>query len=205
MGNNVSQVPREMISGGFRLLVAIPLYNEESVLPELLKRLRSVLDEIPGGPHEILLVDDGSTDRTLSILELAAAGDSRIIVVSLSRNFGHQAALSAALDNVTGDAVVLMDGDLQDRPETIPLFIEKFNEGFDVVCARRIERKEAWWLRSCYYTFYRLLSSLSEIRLQFTPVTSDSCRVAWSNNSGECPNISVIFEGFAAGSAILKR
>jgi dolichol-phosphate mannosyltransferase len=153
------------MSGKFRLSVAIALYNEEPALPELFRRLKSVLDQIPGGPHEMVLVDDGSTDGTLPRLEEAAEGDSRITVVSLSRNFGHQAALSAALDNVTGDAVILMDGDLQDRPEAIPTFVEKFDQGFDVVYAQRIKRKEAWWLRLCYYTFYRLLTSLSETHL----------------------------------------
>jgi dolichol-phosphate mannosyltransferase len=154
-----------MMDNRFRLSVAIPLYNEESVLPELLRRLALVLDDIPGGPHEIVFVNDGSEDRTLEMLGQAAARDKRIVVVSLSRNFGHQAALSAALDNVSGDAVVLMDGDLQDAPECIPRFLEKFNLGFDVVYAERIKRKEPWWLRLCYFAFYRLLASLSDINL----------------------------------------
>ncbi len=149
----------------FRLSVAIPLYNEESVLPELLRRLSAVLDGISGGPHEIVFVDDGSKDRTLLMLEQAAARDKRIVVVSLSRNFGHQAALSAALDNASGDAVILMDGDLQDAPECIPRFLEKFNLGFEVVYAQRIKRKEPWWLWLCYYAFYRLMYSLSNIHL----------------------------------------
>jgi polyisoprenyl-phosphate glycosyltransferase len=155
----------KMMDGRFRLSVAVPLYNEESVLFELLQRLGSVLDLIPGGPHEIVFVDDGSTDLTLTMLQEAVECDPRITVLSLSRNFGHQAALSAALDNVTGDAVILMDGDLQDTPESIPMFLEKLNEGFDVVYAQRIKRKEAWWLRVCYRTFYRLLSSVSEVHL----------------------------------------
>src|SRR5215470_18447557 len=97
----------------FRLSVAIPVHNEEVVLPELLKRVRSVLDQIPGGPHEVVFADDGSTDRTLDLIEEAAQEDPRILAISLSRNYGHQAALSAALDHVTGDATVVMDGDLQ--------------------------------------------------------------------------------------------
>jgi polyisoprenyl-phosphate glycosyltransferase len=88
------------------LSVAIPAHNEESVLPELLLRLRFVLDAIPGGEHEIVFVDDGSTDQTFEILKEAAVKDERIAVILLSRNFGHQAAISAALDHVTGDAVV---------------------------------------------------------------------------------------------------
>ena len=153
------------MAAGFRLSVAIPVHNEEGVLPELLKRLRTVLDDLPGGPHEMVFTDDGSTDRTYETLEAAARMDARIFVLSLSRNFGHQAAITAALDHVTGDAVVVMDGDLQDVPEVIPQFVEKYQQGFDVVYAKRVRRKEPWLLRFCYYVFYRLMASLSEIQL----------------------------------------
>ena len=149
----------------FCLSIGIPLHNEEGVLPELLRRIRSVLDQIAGGPHEIVFVDDGSTDRTFAILEKAAKEDSRIRVISLSRNFGHQAAISAALDHVTGDAVVVMDGDLQDVPEVIPQFVEKYQQGYDVVYAQRVRRKESWPLRACYFVFYRMMAKLSDIRL----------------------------------------
>ncbi len=149
----------------FRLSIAIPLHNEESILAELVTRCIAVLDGISGGPHELLFVDDGSTDRTLSILEEFAHHDARIIVLSLSRNFGHQAALTAALDHVTGDATVLMDGDLQDPPEAISRLLEKFFEGYDVVYAQRTRRKEAWLLRVCYYVFYRLIARLSDLAL----------------------------------------
>jgi polyisoprenyl-phosphate glycosyltransferase len=149
----------------FRLSIAIPIHDEQSVLPELLERTVAVLDGFPGGPHELLFVDDGSTDQTLSVLEDFARRDSRIIVLSLSRNFGHQAALTAALDHVTGDATVLMDGDLQDLPEAIPHLIDKFLEGYDVVYAQRARRKEAWPLRLCYYLFYRLMARLSDLAL----------------------------------------
>ena len=149
----------------FRLSVAIPVHNEESVLPELLRRLGAVTDQIPGGPHEFVFVDDGSADRTREILESAARKDARIVLLVLSRNFGHQAALSAALDNVTGDATVVMDADLQDAPEAIPAFVEKFQEGYDVVYAQRSKRKEPWWLRVCYKVFYRLISALADVRL----------------------------------------
>ena len=149
----------------FRLSVAVPIHNEESLLPELLSRLSAALDAIPGGPHEMIIVDDGSTDRTFAILEQAARQDPRILALSLSRNFGHQSAISAALDHVTGDAAVVMDGDLQDSPEAIPQFLEKFQQGYDVVYAQRIRRKEPWPLRLCYFIFYRLMSSLSDTRL----------------------------------------
>jgi glycosyltransferase involved in cell wall biosynthesis len=150
---------------GFRLSVAIPIHNEESVLPELVKRLASVLDNLPSGPHEMMFVDDGSMDRTYEVLEAAALKDARIAVLSLSRNFGHQAAITAGLDHVTGDAVVVMDGDLQDIPEVIPEFVEKYQQGFDVVYAKRVRRKEPWILRVCYYVFYRMMTSLSDIQL----------------------------------------
>ena len=148
-----------------RLSVAIPLHNEELGIPELLSRLGAVLDGIPGGPHEIVLVDDGSSDRTLEILDAAARVDPRLVVVALSRNFGHQPALSAALDFVTGDIVVAMDGDLQDRPESIPALLAKHRDGFDVVYAQRVKRKESLALRASYFVFYRLLSSLADTQL----------------------------------------
>lgn len=146
-----------------RISVAVPLYNEEAGIPELLRRVRAVLDALPGGPHEMVLVDDGSADRTLALLEAEAAADERIVVISLSRNFGHQAALTAALDHVTGDATVVMDGDLQDAPELIPRFLEAHASGYDVVYAQRASRPEAWWLRLSYRVFYRLLDRLSSV------------------------------------------
>ncbi len=153
------------MSQAFRLSVAIPLHNEEAGVRELLRRLGAVLDSIPGGPHEMVLVDDGSRDRTLMMLRAEARRDSRLVVVALSRNFGHQPALSAALDYVSGDVVVAMDGDLQDRPEAIPELLAKHREGYDVVYAQRVKRKESWLLRLSYFVFYRLLSSLADTRL----------------------------------------
>ena len=138
---------------GRRVSVAIALHNEEAVFPELLLRLTRVLDDLPGGPHEIVFVDDGSSDRTLELLEAAAADDGRIRVVVLSRNFGHQAAFSAALDYATGEAVVLMDGDLQDEPEFIPELLKRHQAGADVVYARRISRQEGVALRFAYKLF----------------------------------------------------
>jgi dolichol-phosphate mannosyltransferase len=153
------------MTGSQRVSVAIPLHNEEASLPELLRRLAAVLDAVAGGPHEIVLVDDGSTDRTLEQLQAAAQRDSRLVVVALSRNFGHQAALSAALDFVSGDVVVAMDGDLQDRPEAIPALLAKHAEGYDVVYVQRVRRKESWPLRLAYFLFYRLLASLADTRI----------------------------------------
>ncbi len=148
-----------------RVSVAIPIYHEEAVVPELVRRTSAVLDSLPGGPHEIVFVDDGSSDGTLGMLEAAAERDPRIVVVELSRNFGHQTALAAALDQVSGNVVILMDGDLQDPPEAIPTLVDQYRQGYDVVYAQRVNRKEPWWLRMCYYVFYRLLAALSSIEL----------------------------------------
>lgn len=145
--------------------LAIPVYNEEAVIPELLRRTATALDQIPGGPHEIVLVDDGSSDGTLELLEEAAEKDSRLVVIALSRNFGHQTALAAALDHVSGDVTVMLDGDLQDPPEAIPDLLNYYRLGYDVVYVQRVNRKESWWLRGCYYIFYRLISLLSSIQL----------------------------------------
>ncbi len=141
--------------------VAVPLYNEEATLPELLRRVGAVLDTLPGGPHELVLVDDGSTDGTRDMMEAATRADPRLVSVALSRNFGHQPALTAALDHVNGDVVVLMDADLQDPPEEIPRFLEAYHQGYDVVYAQRERRKEPLWLRFCYWAYYRLLARMA--------------------------------------------
>ena len=148
-----------------RVSLAIPVYNEEAIVPDLIRRTAAVLDNLPGGPHEIVFVNDGSSDRTLELLEQAAEKDARIVVVALSRNFGHQTALGAALDQVSGDVVVMLDGDLQDPPEAVPTLLEWYRQGYDVVYVRRTNRKESWWLRACYYIFYRLLAALSSVQL----------------------------------------
>jgi dolichol-phosphate mannosyltransferase len=148
-----------------RVSVAIAVHNEEDVFPELVRRLAVVLDALPGGPHEMVFVDDGSTDRTFDLVIEAAATDSRVVGVRLSRNFGHQAALTAALETVTGDVVVAMDGDLQDRPEEIPRFVAEYEKGYDVVYAQRVRRKESLPYRAAYFLFYRLMRRLSEVKV----------------------------------------
>lgn len=153
------------MSAGVRVSVAIPLHNEEAGVRELLSRLGAVLDRVPGGPHEIVLVDDGSRDATLAIIQEAARRDPRLVVVALSRNFGHQAALSAALDFTSGDVVVAMDGDLQDRPEVIPDLLAKHREGYDVVYVQRAKRKESWPKRLSYFLAYRVIAALADTSL----------------------------------------
>jgi dolichol-phosphate mannosyltransferase len=145
--------------------VVVPLHNEQLVLPELLRRISAVLDAVPGGPHEMIFVDDGSADRTFEIVQDAVKMDPRISVIALSRNFGHQAALTAALDHASGDATVILDGDLQDPPESIPALIAKFQEGYDVVYAQRKRRKEGPLLKLSFYLFYRLMHGLSDTHL----------------------------------------
>ncbi|HEY6129614.1 MAG TPA: glycosyltransferase family 2 protein [Candidatus Acidoferrum sp.] len=145
--------------------VVVPLHNEQLVLPELLRRISAVLDAVPGGPHEMIFVDDGSADRTFEIVQDAVKMDPRISVIALSRNFGHQAALTAALDHASGDATVILDGDLQDPPESIPALIAKFQEGYDVIYAQRKRRKEGPLLKLSFYLFYRLMHGLSDTHL----------------------------------------
>jgi dolichol-phosphate mannosyltransferase len=153
------------VSAEPRVSVAIALYNEQEVFPELLRRIQAVLDDLPAGPHEVIFVDDGSSDSTFALMTAAAEADPRIVGLALSRNFGHQAALSAALDHSSGDVVIVMDGDLQDRPEEIPRFLAEHARGFDVVYAQRVRRQEGWFLRASYYVFYRLISALADVRL----------------------------------------
>lgn len=154
-----------MIAPPPRVSVAIPVYNEADGVEELLRRVGDALHSLPGGPHEIVIVNDGSSDETLARLAQHAMHDERLVVVSLSRNFGHQAALTAALDHVGGDVAIVMDGDLQDPPELIPELLALYASGHDVVYARRRSRTEPWWLRGSYFVFYRLLDRLSTVRV----------------------------------------
>ena len=119
------------------LSVVAPVYNEVDSLPVLYERLCAALSELP---FELVLVDDGSSDGTSERLEELAANDPRVKLVLLSRNFGHQMALTAGLDHASGDAIVMLDGDLQDPPEIIPEMLDRWREGSDVVYAVREAR-----------------------------------------------------------------
>mgnify|MGYP000847688143 CR=1 FL=1 len=116
-----------------------------------------------GLPYEIVLVNDGSRDATASRLDALRLDDPRLVVLHLSRNFGHQAAVTAGLDHARGSAVVVMDGDLQDPPEVIPQLIARWRAGFDVVYAVRRRRKEGAWKRAGYFLFYRLLRAIGDL------------------------------------------
>ena len=144
------------------LSVVIPVYEEEQNLPVLHQRLTAVLISV-GLSYEIVLVDDGSRDRSVEIMHAPASNDAQVIVVELSRNFGHQVAISAGLDYARGDAVIVMDADLQDPPEVLPQFVAKWREGHDVVYAIREERKEGWFKRAMYALFYRLLQRIANV------------------------------------------
>ncbi len=140
--------------------LVIPAYNEEDGIEEMYRRILAAAS-VWGDEFEILIVDDGSRDRTLEICERMAAADPRLKVISLSRNFGHQAAVSAGLMYARGSIVTVMDADLQDPPEELQPFIAKIHQGWDVVYAIRTKRKENLLKRLCYLAYYRILRRLA--------------------------------------------
>lgn len=140
----------------------VPVYNEEAILPELNRRLADTLGAMPY-EWRVIYVDDGSRDRTAELLAGFAAADPRVGVVHLSRNFGQQLAISAGMAATSAEAVVLLDGDLQDPPEVIPLLVEKWEEEYDVVYALKRDRKEALPKRALFSLFYRILRQLSNV------------------------------------------
>jgi polyisoprenyl-phosphate glycosyltransferase len=144
------------------LSVVIPVFNEEENVTVLYSRLTAVLEEIHID-YEIIFVDDGSNDDSLNQLQNLSVKNKRVVVVELARNFGHQVAITAGLDFARGQAVAVMDADLQDPPETLPEFIAKWRKGYDVIYAIREQRKERWLKRSSYALFYRLLRRVANI------------------------------------------
>ncbi len=144
--------------------LVIPVFNEEETLPFLVERLKRVGSMFEDA-YEVIFVDDASNDQTPDVLRKAKSNFPEIRVIRLSRNFGHQAAITAGIEHAKGDAVVLMDGDLQDPPEVIPRMIEKWREGFEVVYGIREHRKEVWVKRIAYFFFYRVLACLSDINI----------------------------------------
>lgn len=164
-----------MRMGSVRYSIVVPVYNEEDVLPSFYDRLRLVLDSLDD-PIEVIFVNDGSADRSLALLKGFHASDKRVRIVSLSRNFGHQAAITAGLAHARGDSVAVLDADLQDPPELLPRFFKMLGEGWDVIYGIRKDRKEGAPKRLAYFVFYRLLRKMADIH---TPLDSgDFCAMS---------------------------
>ncbi len=146
-----------------RFSVIVPAYNEEAVIAESYKRLSAVMAK-SGGEYELIFVNDGSRDKTIDILKDIAQKDSCVKILDFSRNFGHQVAISAGLDFATGDAVAVIDADLQDPPEVILQMIEKWREGYDVIYGKRIKRHgETLFKKLTAKIFYRFLHSMTDV------------------------------------------
>ena len=149
-----------------KISVVIPMYFEEEVVDECYNRTKAVLNNLNGYEHEIIFVNDGSQDKTLQMLENIANKDYNVKVISLSRNFGHQAAVTAGLKYTTGDAVVIMDADMQDPPEVIEKMVNLWNNGNDVIYAKRKSRKgETIFKLFTAKMFYNILNGLSNIEI----------------------------------------
>lgn len=141
--------------------VIIPMYNEEAVIKETYHRLKKVMDQA-GESYELLFVNDGSKDQSASIISELSAADKNIRLVDFSRNFGHQIAVTAGMDFAQGQAIVIIDADLQDPPEVIPKMLEKWREGYDVVYGKRLKRQgETIFKKITAYAFYRILAALT--------------------------------------------
>lgn len=149
-----------------KISIVIPMYNEEAVAKECYKRITSVLLELTNYDYEVVIVDDGSKDKTLEIVEEIAENDKKLRVISFSRNFGHQAAVTAGLKETTGDAVVIIDADMQDPPELIKDMVDLWEDGNEVVYAVRAKRKgESIFKVLSAKMFYKLLYSLSDVEI----------------------------------------
>ena len=145
--------------------LVVPIYNEEAVLPMLLRRLDLLLGQLDG-PAEVIFVDDGSRDVSPIVLEAKARADARYKFIKLSRNFGHQVAITCGMARAAGQAVIVMDADLQDPPEVVLALVAKWREGFDVVAAQRLSRAgESRFKRLTAALFYRLIGRLSDVDL----------------------------------------
>jgi len=153
--------------------LVVPIYNEEETISEVYRRLQLVSARLDGNV-EFIFVDDGSRDRSLDLMRELHRRDPSVRYISLGRNFGHQIAVTAGLRFTQGDAVIVMDADLQDPPELIPQMVEKWQEGFQVVYARRIMRRnESWLKRALAYAFYRVLRFLTDVNIPSD--TGDFC------------------------------
>ena len=151
----------------------VPIYNEQETLPELYSRVSAVMNRMDGSV-ELVLINDGSRDRSLSLIRALHQQDQRICYLSFARNFGHQIAVTAGLNFARGRVIVILDADLQDPPELIPDMVEKWRQGYEVVYAQRTQRlKEGWFKRFTAYGFYRLLKNLADVDIPTD--TGDFC------------------------------
>jgi len=149
-----------------KISLIIPMYCEEQVLEECYKRVKIVLEKLDNYQYEMIFIDDGSVDSTLQKLEELAKEDKNVKIISFSRNFGHQAAVTAGLKEVTGDAVVIIDSDLQDPPELIPDMIKYWEQGNDVIYGKRTVRKgESAFKLLTAKMFYKILNALSDVEI----------------------------------------
>ncbi|RUL85595.1 glycosyltransferase family 2 protein [Tautonia sociabilis] len=155
------------------LSVVVPIYNEEATLPELERRLPSAVEGLGFDDCEFLLISDGSADASEDLIRQMAARDPRYRGIFLTRNFGHQAAVSTGLTYARGSVVAIIDGDLQDPPEAIATLIDALEHGADVAYGIRSKRKEHLFKRAAYFTFYRMLRALSAIDIPLD--TGDFC------------------------------
>jgi len=145
--------------------IIAPIYNELESIPELYPRIRDVMDQT-GEPWELVLVDDGSTDGSTDVIRKLGDNDERVRPVIFARNFGHQIAVTAGMDFSRGDAVVIIDADLQDPPEVILDLISKWREGYEVVYAVREEREgESWFKKTTASFFYRLINRITDVEI----------------------------------------
>ncbi|MCI1579329.1 MAG: glycosyltransferase family 2 protein [Clostridium beijerinckii] len=143
--------------------VIVPLYNEELVINQSYKRLKEVMDST-NESYEIVFVNDGSKDRTREIAEEICSRDENIKLINFSRNFGHQAAITAGMDLALGDAIIVIDADLQDPPEVMLKMIEKWKEGYEVVYGKRVKREgETFFKKFTARVYYRLLRSMTTV------------------------------------------
>jgi len=162
--NATSAVPPAATGARYTLSVVVPVFNEEDVLPEFHRRLAAVLDGLSAAAAEIIYVNDGSRDTTMSLLTGLHRCDERVAVIDLSRNFGKEIAMSAGLDSASADAVVVIDADLQDPPELIPDMVRAWQEGSDVVLMRRSSRaQESWLKKATARAFYRAIGRMGTI------------------------------------------
>jgi dolichol-phosphate mannosyltransferase len=148
----------------YLLSIVIPMFNEEQGASECVRRVSKVIEDTLGCRYELIFVNDGSRDRTLEILRKEKENNPHVKIIDLSRNFGHQTAITAGIDHANGDAVIVIDGDLQDPPEVFPRLIEKWKAGADIVHARRTARHgESALTRFRAAVFYRIMSQISTI------------------------------------------